>query len=114
MEAFFSPEIQAGIRAAQNRDLKTSNRLCVHVEDGVYKIDTLSENGFEIAKDRAPKLRGSIDIYDGPRHLFHALIIYSEVDGDVIRYEFKQIKQARDAAPKDYVRETPAPIALLR
>ena len=33
--------------------------------------------------------------------------------GEHMRYEFKQIKQAVDQAPSDFVREEPAPIALL-
>lgn len=114
MDAYLSPEIKAGIDAAHKRALRSSKRLCVHVGDSVHKIDRLWADGFEIAKSRDPKLRGSVDIFDGPKHLFRALIIYSEADGDMMRYEFKQIKQAVDQAPSDFVRDEPAPIALLR
>ena len=114
MDTFLSPEIKAGIHAAQDKAIRTSGRLSVHVGDVVHRIEKLFETGFEISLTHDPKLRGSIDIYDGPKHLFQALIIYSEADGDVMRYEFKRIKQAVDQAPIDFERKKEAPIALLR
>ena len=114
MDTFLSPEVQAGLRSAQEKALRRSTRLSVHVGNEAHRIDKLWDGGFEIAKDRDPKLRGSIDIYDGPKHLFRALIIYSELEGENMRYEFKQVSQASGQAPVDFVREETAPIALLR
>ncbi|MEM7243357.1 MAG: hypothetical protein AAF429_14330, partial [Pseudomonadota bacterium] len=79
-----------------------------------FSIDKLWDGGFEIDRLREPKLRGAVDIYDGPKHLFSALIIYSEVEGEAMRYEFKQVSQARTQAPSDFVQEQAAPNALLK
>ena len=114
MSTYLSAEVQEGLRKAQDKAMRQSTRLSVHVGEDAHRIDELRPTGFSIAKERDPKLRGTVDIYDGPKHLFHALIIYSELDGDMMAYEFKQIRQALDQAPADFVRESDAPIALLR
>ena len=114
MDSYISPEVRKGIQVAQEKALQTSGRVSVHVGDEAFSIDRLWDSGFEIDRLRDPKLRGAVDIYDGPKHLFSALIIYSELEGEAMRYEFKQVSQAREHAPIDFVQEQSAPIALLK
>ena len=47
-------------------------------------------------------LRGLVDIYKGPEHLYQALIVTAAQDGPEMRYEFKRMTRARDAVPLDY------------
>ncbi|MEM7242283.1 MAG: hypothetical protein AAF429_08865, partial [Pseudomonadota bacterium] len=82
MDSYISPEVRKGFLAAQEKALRTSGRVSVHVGDEAFSIDKLWDGGFEIDRLREPKLRGAVDIYDGPKHLFSALIIYSEVEGE--------------------------------
>jgi len=114
MDSYISPEVRKGLLAAQEKAMHSSGRLSVHVGEEAFSIDKLWDGGFEIDRLRDPKLRGAVDIYDGPKHLFNALIIYSELQDEMMRYEFKQVSQAREQAPSDFVREQPAPIALLK
>jgi hypothetical protein len=58
-------------------------------------------------------MRGLIDIYDGPRHLYQALIVASARDGDMMRYEFKRNTAAATQAPVDFEQAPNRPVALL-
>ncbi len=106
-------EVLAGLHAAQKRDRKRRSRRRVHVGDAVYPILDFAEEGFAVDADTAPHLRGLVDIYEGVRHLYQALIVASAQDGDVMRYEFKRNTLATDHAPLDFERASNAPVALL-
>lgn len=114
MEAFFSNEVMDGIQAARKKAERQKNRLCVHVGEEVYPVVKYWESGFSVELDAVPKLRGLIDLYDGPRHLSQCLIIRANQDGGRMNYEFKRRTEATDKAPLDYERDNDAPIALLR
>lgn len=86
---------------------------CVHVGDEVVAIFDLSETGFAVEAQARPRLRGLIDIHEGPRHLCRALIVASERDGDVIRYVFKRNTAAQTVPPVDFELPRPRPAGLL-
>lgn len=113
MESFFSKEVMDGMRTAQKKAERQRNRLCVHIGDEVYSIIDCWETGFSVDLATVPKLRGLVDLYDGPRHLAQCLIVRANTNGDRMLYEFKRRTDAADRAPLDYERETDAPIALL-
>lgn len=54
------------------------------------------EGGFALDRDDAPKLRGLVDLYAGENHLYQCLIVASEEDGPMMRYEFKRSTLAMD------------------
>lgn len=85
----------------------------VHVGEEAYPIFDMTESGFSVDFGDSPKLRGLINIYEGARHLYQALIVASERDGDVMRYEFKRNTAAASHAPLDFEQEAERPIALL-
>ncbi len=114
MDAFLSDEVINGINRARMQALRKKNRLRLHVGEEIYPILSLSENGFEIETDAAPHLRGLVDIYDGARHLMNCLIIQSELDGDILRYEYKRHTDVALGPAKDFAVDEDAPIALLR
>ena len=62
----------------------------VDFRDDVYPILQFAEEGFALDAEYAPHLRGLVDIYEGPKHLYQALIVASEIKGDLMRYEFKR------------------------
>ena len=113
MTDFLPKEVLAGLHAAQKRDRTRRSRRRVHVGDSVYPILDYAEEGFAVDVDTAPRLRGLVDIFDGPRHLYQALIVASEQDGDLMRYEFKRNTPAADSAPVDFERQSTMPVALL-
>jgi hypothetical protein len=106
-------DIRRGLDVARKRAERRSTRLCVHLNDAVFPIRRLWEGGFAIDAARAPRLRGLVDIFDGPRHLLHALIIASELDEGEMRYEFKQVTAVGTGPVRDFVEETPAPSGFL-
>lgn len=113
MESFLSNEVRIGLDQARNRAMKSSNRLCVHVGDNVYRITQTFDNGFSLPADLSIDLRGLVDVYDGPKHLYQCLIVCAEKADDEVHYEYKRSTEAVDQAPVDFVRTEDAPIALL-
>ena len=113
MTGYLPKEVLEGLKAAQKKAERKRSRRSVHVGDDVYPILQFAEEGFALDAEHAPHLRGLVDIYEGPRHLYQALIVASEIKGDVMRYEFKRNTLASDHAPRDFYQEQDAPIALL-
>ncbi len=113
MEAFLSKEVRAGIKQAREKAERKRSRLCVHVGDDVYSVNRYWDTGFTVDLETVPKLRGLVDLYDGPRHLAQCLIVRAEKSDDVMFYEFKRKTDAVDYAALDYERASEAPIALL-
>ncbi len=105
--------VMEGLRAARKKAERKRSRRSVHVGDDVFPILEFAEKGFALDVEHAPHLRGLVDIYEGPRHLYQALIVTSELDDDVMRYEFKRNTIAADRAPLDFYRDREAPVALL-
>ncbi|PID36303.1 MAG: hypothetical protein CR993_05530 [Rhodobacterales bacterium] len=114
MSTYLSKEVLEGLEGARKRALKKKTRLRVVVGFEAYPIlEFDEEQGFALDIENAPKLRGLVDLYDGSRHLYQCLIIASEAEGDLMRYDFKQITAATDKAPKDFVEAEDAPVALI-
>jgi hypothetical protein len=105
MSDFLPKSVREELAAAQKLARRRRATRVVHVGDEAYPILEMSERGFSVDAEDAPHLRGFIDIYDGPRHLYQALIVASEQDGDLMRYEFKRNTAAKTRAPVDF--ETP-------
>lgn len=110
----FSKEMLEGLHAAQKAKAKKQARLRVAVGEAYFPVLEFKDGGFALDIEDAPNLRGLVDLYAGPNHLYQALIVASEADGPLMRYEFKRATQVTDRAPLDYARDPDAPIALLR
>lgn len=88
-------------------------RLRIRAGDISVDILGMNETGFSVAGN-APRLRGSVAILDGSRHIADCLIVATERQGTALRYEYKRWTQITDSVPLDYAREENAPVALLR
>ena len=106
-------DIKTGLDAARTRALRRGTRLCVHAGDQVFPIIKLWETGFSVDPQRVPKLRGLVDIYDGPRHISQALIIAADEEDGRVVYDFKRETVVGETPIRDYVEEKPAPAGLL-
>ena len=106
-------EVLEGLKRAQERDFKRKNRLRVHSGDETFPILRLWDNGFALASEAPPHLRGLVDIYDGARHLYQCLVVCSEIEGGERVFEFKRQTAIREEAPVDFWRDENAPVALL-
>ena len=111
--AYLSPEIRAGLDAARARAYRRGRGLRVHVGGAWYPIQAMDEDGFEVALDVAPKLRGHVEIHDGARVVRSALVVAGEVRGGAMHYVFKRVTTPRAEAALDYVRVLPATAGLI-
>ncbi len=113
MSTFVSKEVAEGIEAARLAALRQKSRLRVRSGGEVFPVLRLWKDGFSVETDRVPALRGLVDVLDGTRHLYQCLIVASEAEEGVMRYEFKRSTPAADAAPLDFYRDPQAPVGLL-
>ena len=113
MSPFLPPDVQAGLDAARKKALRDNARLRVQVGQNVYRVMQSWENGFALDREEAQTLRGRVDLYDGARHLSQCLIVASEEEGDLMRFEYKRMTDASDVQPVDFERADDAPVALI-
>lgn len=108
-------EVREGLAMARKREARRRSRLRAHVGDAIYPVLRIWEGGFALDAEADPQLRGMVDLYDGSRHLYQALIVASVEDaqeGEVI-CEFKRLTAAMDRAPVDFEILADAPTALI-
>ncbi|MFT4150194.1 MAG: hypothetical protein QM656_08360 [Paracoccaceae bacterium] len=113
MLEFLPKELREGLEAARLRQLRRKSRLRVQVGEAVFPVLRMWETGFTVEAGMAPRLRGLVDIYDGPRHVFQCLIVASSGDGTEITCEFKRHTVVSDRAPLDFWRGENAPAGYL-
>ena len=113
MTGYLPKEVLEGLKAAQKKAERKRSRRSVHVGDDVYPILQFAEEGFALDAEHAPHLRGLVDIYEGPRHLYQALIVASEEEGGQMWYEYKWLKPVTDGPALDFFRAPDAPAGLL-
>ncbi len=113
MSTFLPPDVQAGLDAARKQALRDKHRLRVQAGERKYRVIHAWENGFSLELGEEDTLRGRVDLYDGARLLSQCLIIASEEDGDVMRFEYKRMTEASETQPLDFVKADDAPVALI-
>ena len=113
MSEYLSKEVREGLELARKAQLAKRSRLRVQIGDEVYPILRFSEKSFAIDAENAPHMRGLVDIFDGARHLYEALIVATSFDGHAMIYEFKRNTLATDRAPLDFARDPETPAGLL-
>ncbi|MCB1405191.1 MAG: hypothetical protein KDK01_02765 [Rhodobacteraceae bacterium] len=113
MLEFLPEDVRRGLEAARNRAARRGSRLCVHVGDQVFPILTLGDAGFSVDARHVPRLRGLVDIFDGPRHISRALIIAASEDGRTMTYEFKRETPVFQTPVRDYADDRALPSGYL-
>ena len=107
MSTYVSDEVSAGLEAARKAALKRKTRMRVGVGVETVPILSFDEAGFTTRAQGTSQLRGLVDIYEGRKHLYQALIVTSEEVDDTLYYEFKRVTRAEDHPAADYVKLTP-------
>ena len=111
MDGHIPDELLASLRSRGPKSRTT--RFRVRSGEREYDVLTLRPNGFEIASDGHPHLRGFVDLMHGATRLAHCLILQAEEADGVASYEFKLRTADLGAAPVDYDRAPDGPVALL-
>jgi hypothetical protein len=113
MSEYLPEAVRKGLEDARVAMLRRSGKLCIHDGDAVYRVLRLWDGGFALDAKGAPRLRGFVDLYDGPRHLYQCLIITSREDEGEQIYDFKWSTAVSDRPALDFVRADDAPAALI-
>lgn len=111
--SYLPKDVQLALEQAHKAMQRKSQRLCIHVGEEVFPVSHLWEDSFAIDAEVAPKLRGFVDLYDGPRHVSQCLIMTSREENGERIYDFKWNTDVAEKPAVDYVRDEAAPIALL-
>lgn len=106
-------EVREGLEQARRMARRASRRTRVRIGEDTFPIRDLHPGGFLMDRPDHRRLRGHVDVFDGARHLFRALIVASAQEGDAMRYEFKQTTPATEAPALDYARDPGAPAGLI-
>ena len=110
---FLPQEVREGLEQARKKALRKASRLRVAVGNEAVPILKFEDTEFVVDIANAPSLRGFVDIYDGSRHLYQALILASREEGEQMVYEFKRMTATATGAALDYERAEDAPVALI-
>jgi len=113
MTDFLRKDILEALASARKQTERRKAIRSVHVGEDAYPILEFSEDGFSVDAERVPSMRGFVDIFEGSRHLYQALIVASETEGDRMRYEFKRNTVANRQAPLDFEAAPDRPVGLL-
>lgn len=100
MTNYMPAELRDQLAAAQRKVRRTRSTRSVHAGGEILAILEMSDKAFAIDAEKAPALRGLVDIYDGKRHLYQALIVAAAREGDVVRYRFKRNTGAIRVTPE--------------
>ena len=113
MSTYVPEAVQAGLDAARNKRQKQKSKFRIETQDGYFRLLKLWDGGFAVSLDDVPKLRGLVDIYDGPNHLFQCLIVASCEEMYEMHYEYKRMTAVLRNAPRDFAVDDPEVAGLL-
>jgi hypothetical protein len=110
---FLPNEVREALANARRRRERRGRRLSLHLGDAVFPVLRMWDDGFAIDASRLPRLRGFVELHDGPRLLFHCLIVAHHVEQGELICSFKRATPPADSAPADFERHEPPPAGLL-
>ena len=113
MSTFLPPETMADMASARTARLAAASRVRVRAGGRTVPVLRETPNGFALALEDAPALRGYVDIFDGAVHRMSCLVFACEAEGGEMIYEYKRATPHREAAALDYERDANAPVALI-
>lgn len=113
MSEFLPEAVRQGLKNARIAAMRRGDRMCVHDGDEVYRIRRFWNDGFSLDAGTADKLRGRVDIYDGPRHLYQCLVVGAVTEGEEQSFEFKWLTPVVDGPALDFVRPDVVPAGFI-
>lgn len=113
MSTYMSREVLEGLTRASLKAAKKKTRMRVQAGEEIFPILKFSEESFSLESAKAPKLRGYVDILDGTRLKYRALIIASMEEENETVFEFKQATNIADGPALDFEKPEHAPVGYL-
>lgn len=113
MDSHLPSDFRSATEGARVRPRGKRHRLRLKAGNDEIDVVEIWQGGFSIKADAPCFRRGFVDLYDGGKHLFHALAYPTSEDSALRTFAFK-IRQDPDAAPpRDYDRAADVPVALI-
>ncbi len=106
-------DIGAGLMAARMQAGRRRSRLHIELDGRVFRVLRLWHGGMALDAADLPRLRGLVDIYDGPRHILQCLIVTSSAENGELICDFKRSTPVSDHAPLDFWKDEHAPAGYL-
>ncbi|WP_342069918.1 hypothetical protein [Yoonia algicola] len=113
MFTFLPDAVCQGLEEARKAALKRKDRLSVQDGNDSYRIRRFWDGGFALDLDGSERLRGRVDIYDGPKHLYTCLVVSSVDEEDERVFEFKWATPVASGPAADFVRPDFVPAGLI-
>ena len=113
MSDILTKELIEGLAEARRLSARKGKRLRIRVGGVSHPILRLWDTGFSVDRNTTPPLRGLVDILDGSRHLYQALVVTSDASDDEQEYEFKRSTPAADGPARDFIVDENAPRGLI-
>lgn len=113
MTTFMSRDVLEGLASASKLQAKQSSRLRVAMGDQTFPILHMTDESFSLDTSDTPKLRGYVDILDGTRLKYRALIVASEVGSSETVFEFKQATNIATGPALDFEKSDTAPVGYI-
>ena len=113
MFVFLPEAVRQGLEEARKSAERKKDRLSVRDGDKAYRIKRFWDGGFALEKAQTENLRGYVEIYDGPRHLYQCLVMSSYDEGPERIFEFKWSTPVTNRPAADFVRPEFVPAGLL-
>lgn len=92
---------------------KRGPRYAMRSGDQVYPILRMERDGFTIAAEQAPALRGFVDITLNEDRIARCLIFCNGCEDGIVSYGFKRMTADGPPTPTDFVTDPHKPAALL-
>lgn len=113
MSTYMSREVLDGLTKASIDAAKLKSRMRVQTGEEIFPILRFSEDSFALDSAEAPKLRGYVDILDGTRLKYRALIVASCEEANETVFEFKQATIIAQSPALDFEKSDDAPVGYL-
>lgn len=104
MLEYLTDDLREGLREAAIRKSRPGGRLHLRLGEAVFPVSRLWSGGLSAKAAGLTRLRGLVDLYDGPRHIGHCLIVASVLEGGELVCEFKTYQPVNDTPPVDFER----------
>ena len=102
MESFLPGEVQSAIAVNRRNIRRARSRHLVVAGEREHRIMELTDDGFVIASDGLPHLRGYVEIMRGNERIARRLVVFAWARDGLVGYEFKHDAASRET-PADFV-----------
>lgn len=102
MDSLLPSDIASGLSAGEARSSRTKSSYRVVVGNASHPVLELRQDGFVIAVDGRPPLRGYADVFQGDDRVLRGLVTCAWAEDGRVGYDFKRSTGGHNV-PADYV-----------